>query len=211
MSNTQLRKAGAAAGIAFPALQMIAQGLIQVGGAEPPFTADASEILAFFQNRDATLFAIGDYLSVLSMIAFIWFLGVLWSELRAAEGKPAWLSTIAFGSGLVTASALSGGGWSLAMFRISEGLDPQIAQTLFDQGNLNFANMWISLGSMVMAVGFIFHRSDSYPKWLGWGSITLALGLVLARAVWTSPVAFAPYVLFWLWMISLSVIFLRRA
>jgi hypothetical protein len=46
---------------------------------------------------------------------------------------------------------------------------------------------------------------------LGWASILLAIGLLLARAVWTTSIAFAPYVLFWLWMITLGVIFLRRA
>jgi hypothetical protein len=210
MSRTKLKKFGATAGIAFPILQMSAQGLIQVGGSEPPFTAAGSEILEFFMNQDTTLFAVGDYISALSMIAFLWFLGALWNELRAVEGESAWLSTIALGSGLVTASAFSVGGWSLAIFRISEGLDPQIARLLFDQGNFNFANMWISLSSMVLACGVVFHSTDAFPKWLGWSSILLAIGLVLARAVWTSQVAFAPYVLFWVWMIALSIILMRR-
>jgi hypothetical protein len=210
MLKTQLKKIGAAAGIAFPLLQLIAQGMIQIGGAEPAFTAEASVILEFFQSRDAILFAIGDYLSAVSIIAFLWFLGVLWSELRAAEGEFGWLSTVVLGSGLVTASAFSVGGWSLAIFRIPEGLDPQIARLLFDQGNFNFANMWVPLSSMVLAAGVIFRSTDAFPQWLGWSSILLGIGLVLARAIWTSQVAFAPYVLFWVWTIALSVILMRR-
>jgi hypothetical protein len=206
-----LKKFGAVAAIAFPILQMVAQGLIQVGGAEPPFSASAAEIVTFFQNRNPTLFAIGAYISILSLVAFVWFLGVLWDELRTVESGSGWLSLIAVGSGLVTASALSGsGGWPLAVFRIGEGLDPQIARLLFDQGNLNFANIWVSLGSMVLATGLVVRGSDRFPKWLGWGSILLAIALLLARAVWTSPIAFAPYVLFWVWMIALGIIFLRR-
>lgn len=206
-----LKKFGAVAAIAFPILQMVAQGLIQVGGAEPPFSAPAAEIVTFFQNRNPTLFAIGAYISILSLVAFLWFLGVLWDELRTVESGSGWLSLIAVGSGLVTASALSGsGGWPLAVFRIGEGLDPQIARLLFDQGNLNFANIWVSLGSMVLAVGLVVRGSDRFPKWLGWGSILLAIALLLARAVWTSSIAFAPYVLFWVWMIALGIIFLRR-
>lgn len=207
-----LKKFGAVAAIAFPILQMVAQGLIQVGGAEPPFSAPAAEIVTFFQNRNPTLFAVGDYISILSLVAFLWFLGVLWDELRTVESGSGWLSLIAVGSGLVTASALSGsGGWPLAVFRIGEGLDPQIARLLFDQGNLNFANIWVSLGSMVLAVGLVVRGSDRFPKWLGWGSILLAIALLLARAVWTSSIAFAPYVLFWVWMIALGIIFLRRS
>jgi len=207
-----MKKIGALAAIAFPLLQMASQGLIQVGGMEPAFAAPASEIVAFFEARDPALFAIGGYLSVLSLVAFLWFLGALWDELRAVEEGSGWLSIIAVGSGLVTASALSeSGGWPLAVFRIGEGLDPQVARLLFDEGNLNFANIWISLGSMVLAAGLIFRRSRRFPHWLGWASIALAVGLFLARAVWTSPVAFAPYLLFWLWLIVLGVIMLRRS
>jgi hypothetical protein len=212
MNNSQWRRIGAAAGIAYPIMQLIAQGLIQVGGAEPPFSAAAPEILEFFQNRDAALFAVGGYLSTLSLVVFLWFLGVLWSELRAAEGENGLLSMVALGSGVVTISTyLSAGGWPIAMFRIGEGLDPQIVQILFDQGNFSFANSWISIGSMVLAAGILFHQSERFPKWLGWSSVVLAFGLFFARFVWTSQIAFAPYVLFWVWMIALGILFLRRS
>jgi hypothetical protein len=208
----RLKKFGAIAAIAFPVLQMAAQGFFQVGGMEPSFAAPANEILAFFESRNPVLFTIGGYIFILSLVAFLWFLGALWDELSTAEGGSGWLSLIAVGSGLVVAANLAGpGSWPLAVFRIGEGLDPQIARLLFDQGNLNFANIWVALGSMVLAAGLIMRHSDRFPRWLGWSSIVLAIGLLLARAVWTSAMAFAPYVLFWVWMISLGVIFLRRS
>jgi hypothetical protein len=137
-------------------------------------------------------------------------LGALWRELRAAEGDSGWISVIAIGSGLVVASAYNVGGWSLALFRINEGLDPQIAQLLFDEGNFNFANTWISLGSMLLAAGIVFRDTGTYPKWLGGGSILLAAGLILARALWTSQIAFLPNVLFWVWMIAFGIYLLRH-
>jgi hypothetical protein len=205
-----LKKVGAAAGIAYPVLQMFAQGLIQIGGAEPPFTASSQEILNFFQTRNLALFQVGGYLSVLSAVVFIWFLGALWDTLQAEEGGSGWLSIIAVGSGLATAVSLHDGGWYLAIFRISDGVDPQIARLLFDQGNLNFANSWVTIGSMVLAAGLIFKGSDYFPKWLGWASILLVVGLFLARVIWTSQLAFAPYVLYWGWMITLGVILMRK-
>jgi hypothetical protein len=48
--SNQLKKFGAMAAIAFPVLQMAAQGFFQVGGVEPSFAAPANEILAFFEN-----------------------------------------------------------------------------------------------------------------------------------------------------------------
>jgi hypothetical protein len=82
---------------------------------------------------------------------------------------------------------------------------------LFDQGNLNFANTWVSIGSMVLAAGILFHQSRNFPRWLGWGSLVIGIGLFLARIVWTSQIAFAPYVLFWVWMIAVGIILLRRS
>lgn len=207
-----MKRFAAAAAIAFPVLQMLSQGFIQIGGAEPSFAAPASEITVFFENRNPALFSIGAYFSILSLVAFLWFLGALWDELKTAEGESGWLSLIAVGSGLVAVAVLAApSGWPLAMFRIDQGLDPQIARLLFDHGNLGFANIWVALGSMVLAAGLIIRGSNRFPSWLGWASIVLAAGLLLARAVWTSAIAFAPYVLFWVWMITLGVIFLRRS
>jgi hypothetical protein len=81
---------------------------------------------------------------------------------------------------------------------------------LFDQGNMNFANYWVALGSMVLAVGLLARQSQRFPAWLGWGSILLAIGLFAARAIWTSAIAFSPYLLFWLWLIAFGVFLLRR-
>jgi hypothetical protein len=206
-----LKKYGAIAAIAFPIMQMVAQGFIQVGGMEPSFAAPATEIVTFFQNRDPVLANIGGYLSLFSLVLFLWFLGMLWDELRTAEGGNGWLSLIAVGSGLITVATLfSSNGWPLAIFRIGEGLDPELARFLFDEGNIAFANIWVSLGSMVLIVGLIAISTNHFPKWLGWSSIVLAIGLFLARIVWTSSIAFAPYVFFWVWMIVLGVIFLRQ-
>ncbi|MDT8304845.1 MAG: hypothetical protein RRC07_02820 [Anaerolineae bacterium] len=207
----RLKKYGAIGAIAFPVMQMVSQALIQIGGAEPPFAASASEIVSFFAARNPTLFSIGGYISLLSIVAFLWFLGTLWEELRAAEGGGGLLSVVAVASGFVAVSTItSPGGWPLAVFRIDEGLDPQLARLLFDQGNMNFANYWVALGSMVLAVGLLARQSQRLPAWLGWGSIALAVGLFAARAVWTSAMAFAPYVLFYLWLIAFGIYVLRR-
>ena len=206
-----VRRSGAVAAIAFPILQMVAQGLVQVGGGEPAFVAPSSEIVDFFERRDATLFAIGSYVSALSTVPFLWFVAVLWVELREAEGGAALLSMVAFASGIVAGVGYLGSGdWALAVLRIEEGLDPQVARLSFDAGNFAFANLWIALGSMVLAAGLVFSRSTIYPRWLGPSSLALAGSLLLARAFWTVSIALLPYVLFWLWMIALGVVLLRR-
>jgi hypothetical protein len=214
MSKKRWEQIGAAGGIAFVVLQLASQALIQIGGAEPAFTATAQEIADFFNNRDLTLAPIGGFLASLSVIALIFFLGVLWAALSRHEESPSWMSIVAIGSGLVAiAVTLGGGGWALAIMRVEEGLDPASARLLFDQGNFNFAQLWVPLASMLLATGFVALRDGAFSRWFGWFSLIVALALLISRAVWTAPsgMAFIGYILFWLWLIIASVILIRRA
>jgi hypothetical protein len=211
MSRKRIEQVAAAGGIAFVVLKSVGQGLIQVGGMEPAFGAPAEEIVDFFLAREDTLFMWGGYLSLLSFIALVWFLGALWTALRDAEGESALLSMTAFGSGLVGAAVLTGGAWAIAVFRIREGLDPQIARTLYDLGNFAFATSWVFYASLLLAVGAAALQYRALPRWLGWASIVVAIGLLVGRIYWTSQAAFVPWVLFWLWLIVVSVILIRRA
>jgi hypothetical protein len=174
MGNSRWEQIGAAGGFVFVVLQMASQALIQAGGAEPLFSAPAPTIVAFFMAKDSQLFALGEYLSTLSLIAFLWFLGSLWATLRRAEGEPAWLSFVAAASGLMVVATVSGGGWPLAVFRRDEGLDPQIARLLFDQGNFAFANAWVMLASLCLASGIVSIRTGALPHWLGWAGVLIA-------------------------------------
>ncbi len=212
MKSSRLEQIGAAGGIVFVVLQMVAQALMQIGGAEPPFDAPAQTIAAFFMARNSQLFALGSYLSVISLIAFLWFLGSLWSVLRRAEGEPAWLSVVALASGLMVVAAVIGtAGWELAVFRRDQRLDPQIARLLFDQGNITFANVWVGLASLGLATGVFTIRTEVLPRWLGWAGVLIAGGLLAVRAVWASSgIVFIPFGLFYVWLIALSVVLTRR-
>jgi len=211
MSRKRLEQVTAAGGIAFVVLESVGQGFVQIGGAEPAFGAPADEIMAFFLARDETLFNWGAYLSLLSFITLVWFLGALWAAIRRAEGDPALLSMVAFGSGLVGIAALTGGAWAMAVFRIGEGLDPQIGRTLYDLGNFAFATSWVFYASLLLAAGVAAILYGALPRWLGWASIIVAIGLLAGRIIWTSQAAFVPWVLFWLWLIIVSVVLIRRA
>lgn len=213
MTNSRWEQLGAAGGIGFVALQMVAQALIQVGGGEPPFDAPSSTIAAFFMARNSRLFTIGDFLSTVSLIPLLWFMGSLWAALRRAEGEPAWLSLVALASGVLVGGMVSlGAGWPLAVFRQREGLDPQIARLLFDQGNFAFANAWVMLASLSLATGIVSIRNGALKPWLGWSGVVIAGGLLAARAVWASTsLAFIPFGLCYLWLIAVSIALIRGA
>ena len=213
MSNRRWEQLGAAAGIVFVVVQVAANNLMeQVGGNEPPSYAEAPEIVNFFMTRDSRLFGLGDYIMTLSVIPFVWWLSVLWARLRRAEGTAGWLSVATLGFGLVSATLLaSRNGWTLAMDRIDEGLNPELARTLFDMGNSNFANVWVSIAGMLIAASILSIRTGALPKWLGWAGLAVALGLVIARAFLEQSWLASAYGFFWLWMIITSVVLIRRA
>jgi hypothetical protein len=206
---------GAAGGIAFVVLQLAGQSLIQVGGAEPPFDAPAVEIEAFFISRNLQLALIGAFLSVLSLLAFFWFLGVLWAVLHRHEGEPGWLSLVAFAFGVTAIATILGGGgsWELALLRLGEGLTAETKQLLFDQGNFTFATFWVLLAGMLMATAVVAIRDGALPRWLGWFGLALAVALLAARTVWFtgSGMKFMPYLLFWIWLVAVSIVLIRRA
>ncbi|MGB3714834.1 MAG: DUF4386 family protein [Candidatus Promineifilaceae bacterium] len=170
--------------------------------------------MSFFIARDPLLFRIGGFLSDLSTIAILFFIGALWAALSRREESPSWMSIVAFGSGIAAvAVTLGGGGWELALLRIDEGLDPATARLLFDQGNLTFAMLWIPLASMLLATGAVALRDGALPRWFGWFSLVVSIALLVSRAFWTAPsgLAFIGYMLFWLWLIIASILLIRRA
>ena len=119
MRQSRLERAGAVGGIVFVVLQIAGQSLIQVGGAEPPFSASSREIVEFFEARDTLLFNTGSYLSTLSVIPLLGFLGSLWSALRRAEGETGWLTVVSIGAGLLFLALVAGGGFRhIAVFRV---------------------------------------------------------------------------------------------
>jgi hypothetical protein len=101
-------------------------------------------------------------------------------------------------------------GWELAVFRVPEGVDPQIARLAFDLGNLSFASGWVALGSFAVAAGWAGLSTGAFPRWLSWWMVIAGLCLVAARAVWATNFWLLGYALFWLWVIVLSVRLLRR-
>jgi hypothetical protein len=197
------------AGLAGIVLVAVSQALVQVGGGEPEFDAPAAEILSFFEARNDTLYAAGSVLGVLAALALLWFFAGIWAVLREAEGPPAWRSVVALASGIAAMVPVMSPGWDLAGFRVDDGVDPQVAQLAFDQGNLGFANAWLALASFLAAAGWIIIVSRSLPGWLGWWAVVTALGFVVGRALWTSPIWLIPYSLFWVWVIIVCVQLLR--
>jgi hypothetical protein len=195
-------------------MQIIAQLLISLPGdaSEPSFNGSTADIAAFFASRNDTLFKAGDYVSALSVIPLLCFLAVLSTRLRRAEGDPAWLSLVAFGSGLVVVAGIAtGSNWEVAVLRQNDGVDPQIARLLFDQGNLTLANLWVMFAPLAASAGLVALRTAMLPRWLAWLGIVTAVALIAVRAVWAdTDVWYIPFGFYYLWLAATSVVLVRQ-
>jgi hypothetical protein len=105
-------RAGAASGIAAAILFLAAFVVFLAqdpsGAPRIPDIANAPEIGPYIDaHRDSM--RVEALLSSLGIVAFLWFLGSLWSHLRAAEGGPARVSAIASAGGIVGAGAVLAG------------------------------------------------------------------------------------------------------
>jgi hypothetical protein len=200
------------AGWAATALLIGGETLMQSSGPnEPPFGAPATEIQRYFETRDPTLHPVGSYLMVLGLLALLWFVCGLSAALRRPATRSEWLPTVMLASGAVAVGAVLLGTGQAAVSRIDEGLDPQLARFAFDLGSITFANVWVAFGSFSIASGWAILATRAEPAWLGWWALAAGVGLVAARAVWTTPAWLIPYSLCWLWILVVSTRMLRDA
>ena len=130
--------------------------------------------------------------------------------LRSAEGEAPWLSSIAMVSGVICVALVLSGSEVAAVLR-ADDLDPQIARYAFDESQGAFANARVALGSFAVCCGWIIASTRFLPRWVGWLAIASGGGLVLSRISWTNQIWLLPYLVFWLWVLIVSVLLLRRS
>ena len=172
---------------------------------EPSFDATAAEVATFFRNNDVAWVHLIGAVSLIGVIAFLWFVVGLTTLLREVEKEPAWRSTVALMSGSLLAAYGVIEASGSAVSNRGEDLDPKLALYAFDVGNLGFANTWVALGSFGIAVGWVLLDSKALPAWWAWWIIIAGAGLILARLAWQQPLWFWPYALLWAWVATIGV------
>jgi hypothetical protein len=174
-----------------------------------PFTSDTDQIVTFFHSIDDTLGAASSFATAVGLIAMLWFTTGLALLLRPYDGELPWRSAFLATAGVVSVVSGQIASWDAAAHR-SEDLDPQVARYAFDLGNLSFANGWVATGAVALCAGSIMLSSAALPNWLGWWAVLAGVGQVLARAIWTTDIAFVPFTAFWIWTAVVSGPLLTR-
>jgi hypothetical protein len=178
---------------------------------EPPLEATSEDAAEFFSAIDVGWAAAAEATASLAMVVLLWFVVGFALLLRRAEGEPAWRATVALVSGvLLTAYGVLDASWDAAAHRSAE-IDEPLAGYAFDVGNIGFANAWLAMASLSLATGWVVLRTGWMPRWLGYAALVSAAGLVVARYLWSvEGVWFAPYAVFWVWVVAACVRLIRR-
>jgi hypothetical protein len=177
---------------------------------EPPLDATGSEAMTYFGNIEASWAQLAMAVSTLGWIGSLWFFVALSFLLRRAEGDPPRRSSIAALSGALLA-AYGLVGVSVAAASLHGGrISPDIAEFAFAFGSVGFANAWIAVASFALCSGWVILSTRALERWMGWWLIVAGIGLAAARFVWTSELWTLPYLLFWLWILVLSIRLIRR-
>ena len=176
---------------------------------EPPFTATTEQAYVFLSRTGSGWPEVAAAVVVLAALTLVWFVAGLSLLLARAEGSPPWRAVAGLISGvLLPMYMVLDVSWDAAGHRAAD-IEPALAAYAFDVGNLGFANAWVAMGSFAVACGWIVLSTRVLGRWLGWWAVVAGVGLVLARFVWTSQVWFAPYFLFWIWVVVISVQLIR--
>ena len=176
---------------------------------EPAFNAAAAEVLAYYRSSETVAAPFRSFVFTVGLVTFVWFVGALSTLLRRVEGEAAWRSAIAMGSGVLCVALVLSGNEIAVAFR-ADDLDPQIARYAFDEGQAAFANARVALGSFAVCSGWVIASTRFLPRWVGWLAIASGAGLALSRISWTSSIWLLPYLMFWLWVVTVAVLLLRR-
>jgi len=190
-------------GLAFLVLAVAGNAL---QGSTPALHGDPDAVADFYRDN-STAIAVGMMLSLISIFFLAWFLAALRHRLALAEGRDGWISPLAWGGGVATASLLAAGFAlnSAGALRAREsGITPDVAAVFYDSGLalVGLAGS-IAMAILLAATALIVLRFGALPRWFGYVSAALAaLGLV-------TPVAFVLSLLFPLWVAAAAILLMR--
>ncbi len=170
-------------------------------------TEGTAAIVAFFRSVDDRTGWVSSYATSVGLIAALWFAIGLAMILRRYESGVPWRSAFLASAGIVGVVSGQIASWDAAAFR-SGTIDPKVATYAYDLGNISFANSWTATGAVGICAALVLLRGPGLPRWLGWWGLAAGIGEVLARAFFRHGFAYAPFALYWAWVLAVSIILL---
>jgi hypothetical protein len=170
-------------------------------------TESAPAILSFFRSLDNRMGWLMSYATSVGLIACLWFaIGLALVLLTYERGVP-WRSAFLAAAGVVSVVSGQIASWDAAVFR-SGSITPQVATYAYDLGNISFANSWVAAGAIGICAGLVLLCAPGLPRWAAYWGLVAGVGEVLARAWFRHGFAYAPFALYWAWVLAMSILLL---
>jgi hypothetical protein len=162
----------------------------------------AESIAETFNNHPGAAM-LGGYVVTLSAFFMIWFAGGFYQVLHKQEGDSPLFSRIAFAGGVGSGLALLIGYSAIitigARAGAPNGIGPDEAVILYDLHSHIMGQMFcVTLALFIGAAAVISLRTGLFPKWSGWLSILIAIGLL-------NPEGYLVIIFAVLWMLVVSL------
>jgi hypothetical protein len=185
-------------GLLFAVLVVVS---IIVSGFDSTSTDDSTvKVIKFWHDNDSQQIA-SALISALAMVPFLWFLGVLRSVLREAEGGSGRLSATAFAGGIVLVGfALVDSALQFAVADSVGDVPPLVTQSLSVLYNDFFLGFPVGFGTLMLATAVVLLRTGVLPRWLAWFSLLLGI------AAFLGPIGFGAFLVFLVWVAIVSVL-----
>lgn len=210
MSNRPVPLAAALSGLVSIVLLFVGQAIS--GGGSPDLTASRTKIASWLaqQHADAGHYA-GGVIELIGILTTILFAATLWSVLRSSDSDDEIAAATAFGAGLTSAAIklASLPAAFAALWRHTDGINPQLAAALIDMNNVSFVLTWTLDAVMLAAAATVIFRRAVLPRWLGWlGAVASAILIVSAPAADRVPPL--GMLLAFVWIVGTSIVLTRR-
>jgi hypothetical protein len=174
-----------------------------VGGDTPGGDASAAKVATFYSSHSGKEIAAA-VLVGLAGVALVFFAASLRGVLRGAEGEGGWLSTAAFGGGVISgAGFMTAATLHFALADYADNVRPVAAQAINAIDNDFFLPFVGGLGVLVLASGLLAIRSAVLPKWLGW------VGILIFISIFT-PAGFIGFAASGIWLVVVSILLTVR-
>ena len=206
ITNGGIERWAPISGIVFVVLMVVGSFLVSD---MPSADASGREIAAYLGDSDNhTRNIIGAYLWAVGALAFLWFLTLLRSDLRRAEGGTGALSNLAFGAGvaftavwLVAAAALTSVAYAVAL-RDAPVTNVDLVRVVPPTGGLLLLLGGGFTGALLLlAASAVILRTGVFPRWLAWVGIVGAIVLFF-------DVVYRNIFPIWVWVFIASVVML---
>jgi len=177
---------------------------------EPELNASTAEAADFIRSLDTAWIPPVEATADIGMMGLLWFMVGLPLLLRRLEGEVPVRSTVAMLSAALVAAFVVLDAGSQAGAHRSSDLNDAVLAFAYDLEQIGFTNMWLPLGSFAFACGWLMVSTGAMPRWLGrWGMVAGSV-LAVAQMVWETGIGWIPYLAVWLWLLTTSVLLVRR-